>query len=259
MPTLSVTVITKNEEANIRQCLESVNWADEIIVVDCGSTDGTVDICHEYTNKVFHQDWLGFGPQKNRALEYATGDWILSLDADERVTPQLREEIERAVTQDRFDAYSLPRLSQYCGRFMRHGGWWPDPVLRLFKRGKARYSNARVHEQVETSGAVGTLASPLLHHSFSNFEQVLHKVNQYSTEGALMLAARGKQASLSQAVLHGLWAFCRTYVLRRGFLDGRHGFLLAISNAEGTYYRYVKLWHLQQTSERFRDEGERKT
>lgn len=259
MPTLSVTVITKNEAANIRQCLESVSWADEIIVVDGGSTDGTANICREYTDKVFHQDWLGFGPQKNRALDHATGEWILSLDADERVTPQLRKEIERAMAQDRFDAYVMPRLSQYCGRFMRHGGWWPDHVLRLFKRGKARFSDVRVHEQVETSGAVGTLASPLLHHSFSNFEQVLHKVNQYSTEGAQMLAARGKQASLFQAVLHGLWAFCRTYVLRRGFLDGRHGFLLAVSNAEGTYYRYVKLWYLQQPSEQLREHGESKT
>lgn len=255
MPTLSITVVTKNEEANIRQCLESVSWADEIIVLDSGSTDATVDVCRQYTNKVFHQDWLGYGPQKNRALDYATGDWILSLDADERVTPQLREEIEQAMTQHRFDAYRLPRLSQYCGRFMRHGGWWPDYVLRLFKRGTARFSEARVHEQVETAAAVGTLVSPLLHHSFRNFEQVLHKVNQYSTEGAHMLAARGKKASLSQAVLHALWAFCRTYVVRRGFLDGRHGFLLAVSNAEGTYYRYVKLWYLQQTPQRFPGDG----
>lgn len=255
MPTLSITVITKNEQENIRQCLESVQWADEIIVLDCGSADATMDICREYTNKVFHQDWLGYGPQKNQALDYATGDWVLSLDADERVTPELKEEIEQAMAQHRFDAYRLPRLSQYCGRFMRHSGWWPDYVLRLFRRGTARFSEVRVHEQVETSGTVGTLVSPLLHYSFGNFEQVLHKMNQYSTEGAHLLAARGKKASLLQAVLHALWAFCRTYILRRGFLDGRHGFLLAVSNAEGTYYRYVKLWYLQQGPQRLPNDG----
>lgn len=247
MPTLSITVITKNEEANIRQCLESVKWADEIIVVDSGSTDGTVAICREYTDKVFAEPWLGYGPQKNRALDYATGEWVLSLDADERVTPQLKEEIERAMIEGACSAFRMPRLSSYCGRFMRHGGWWPDHVVRLFKRNTARFSNARVHEQVEATGEVGTLASPLLHHSFRNFEQVLDKVNQYSTEGASSLAARGKRATLAQAIFHALWAFCRTYVLRRGFLDGRHGFLLAVSNAEGTYYRYVKLWYLQQS------------
>lgn len=246
MPTLSITVITKNEEANIRQCLESVKWADEIVVVDSGSTDGTLAICREYTDKVFAEQWLGYGPQKNRALDYATGEWVLSLDADERVTLQLKEEIEKAMVEGACSAYRVPRLSSYCGRYMRHSGWWPDHVLRLFKRGTARFSNARVHEQVETAGKIGTLASPLLHQSFSNFEQVLHKVNQYSTESACMLAARGKRASLSQAIFHAVWAFCRTYLLRRGFLDGRHGFLLAVSNAEGTYYRYVKLWYLQQ-------------
>ncbi|HLP97580.1 MAG TPA: glycosyltransferase family 2 protein [Sideroxyarcus sp.] len=245
--TLSVILITKNEAANIRACLESVAWADEIIVVDSGSSDDTVAICKELGAQVHVHDWPGFGVQKNRALGYATKDWVLSLDADERVTPELRGDIERILSDTQAaNAYLVPRLSNYCGRFMRHSGWYPDLLPRLFTRGKARFSDDLVHERLIVEGATGELRGLLLHYAFDDLEEVLHKVNQYSTAGAAMMQKRGRQASLTGAVVRGLWSFFRTYILRGGILDGREGFMLAVSNAEGTYYRYLKLMLLNK-------------
>lgn len=249
-PTLSVILITKNEAELVGQCLESVKWADEIIVIDSGSTDATVEICKRYTDHVVVTDWPGFGPQKNRALAMATGDWVLSIDADEEVTPGLAQEIREVMQAPQVEGYTLPRLSSYCGRFMRHSGWFPDPVLRLFQRNAGSFTPARVHEQVVVNGHVSALQQTLLHHSFRSLDQVLHKVNHYSHEGALALHAQGRRASLFTAIGHGLWAFIRTYLFKRGFLDGREGFILAVSNAEGTYYRYLKLMYLQDKAPR---------
>ncbi len=242
--TLSVIIITKNEAHGIRACLESVRWADEIIVLDSGSSDGTADICRDYTPHVRTTDWPGFGPQKNRALALATGDWVLSLDADERVPDALRVEMQGAMASAAHDAFRMPRLSSYCGRFMRHSGWWPDHVTRLFKRGHARFSDDLVHERLIVDGTTGTLRQHLTHLAFTDLEEVLNKINSYSSSGALSAARRHKTGSLRKAVLRGLWAFIRTYILRAGFLDGREGFMLAVSNAEGTYYRYLKLMYL---------------
>ncbi len=248
---LSVIIITKNEAEGIRACLKSVAWADEIIVVDSGSTDGTVEICREFTDKVYVKDWPGFGPQKNRALDLATGEWVLSLDADERVPAELRAEIIDAIrTPDSRHAFRMPRLSSYCGRFMRYGGWWPDYVTRLFRRKKGRFSDDLVHERVIVNGRIGTLRSHLIHLTYENLEEVLEKVNTYSTSGALSASHRNKKGSFGKAVFRGLWAFIRTYLLRAGFLDGREGFMLAVSNAEVTYYRYLKLMYLQQQASR---------
>ena len=238
---LSVIVITKNEAHAIGKCLESVSWADEIIVVDSGSTDGTVKIGESFGAKVHVTDWPGFGPQKNRALDLATGEWVLSLDADEIVSPELKAEILETLSKGDADAYSLPRSSSYCGRFMRHGGWWPDRVIRLFRRGRARFSEDLVHERLIVDGRTAELVSPLTHIAFSDLEEVLQKVDRYSTAGAVMMAKKGKKASLRAAILHGFWSFFRTYFLKAGFLDGAEGFMLAVSNAEGAYYRYLKL------------------
>src|SRR5574340_373531 len=220
MAELSIILITKNEAANIRACLESVAWADEIIVVDSGSTDDTVAICKELGATVHVHDWPGFGVQKNRALGYAAKDWVLSLDADERVTPELRAEIESVLETVRSDGYEIPRLSSFCGRFMRHSGWHPDFVLRLFRRDKGRFSDALVHESVQLQGSIARLRQPLLHYSYRDFEDVLFKLNSYSSAASAMLQRKGKKGSLLQAIGHGLWAFIRTYFLRAGFLDG---------------------------------------
>ncbi|WP_345251982.1 glycosyltransferase family 2 protein [Pigmentiphaga soli] len=247
---MSVIVITRNEAANIAECLASAAFADEWIVVDSGSADDTVALAQAHGARVVQTaDWPGFGPQKQRALELATGDWVLSIDADERVTPELAAEIRAALADPAADAYEMPRLSSYCGRFMRHGGWWPDRVLRLFRRGRARFSDHAVHERVIADGAVRRLRQPLIHYSYRDLESVLDKVNRYSTAGAQTLAARGRRGGLGAAIGHGLWAFLRTYLLRRGFLDGRHGFMLAVSNAEVTYYRYVKRMLMDEARE----------
>jgi glycosyltransferase involved in cell wall biosynthesis len=243
---LSVIIITKNESANIRACLESVAWADQIIVVDSGSSDDTIAIAREFTQQVYVHDWPGFGAQKNRALSYATMDWIFSIDADERVTRELRAEIEAAMEQTQAVAYEIPRFSSFCGRFIRHSGWYPDYVLRLFRRDKGRFSDVLVHESVQIQGSAARLKQPIVHYSYRDFDDVLHKLNSYSSAASDMLQRRGKKGSLSQAVLHGLWAFFRTYFLRAGFLDGREGFMLAVMNAENSYYRYIKLWLKQK-------------
>ena len=244
---LSVIIITKNEAGHIGRCLESVAWADEIIVLDSGSEDETVSICQQYTDKVYVTDWPGFGIQKQRALDKARGDWVLSIDADEFVTEQLRLEIEQAIDQNKFQAYEIPRLSSYCGRQMRHGGWWPDYVLRLFRRQNGRFKNVLVHEKIILDGLVGQLSTPILHESFVSLEEVLYKINSYSSLNAKMLNERGVRSSLSKAILKALWNFFRTYILKLSILDGPQGLMLAISNAEGTYYKYTKLLMIQNT------------
>jgi hypothetical protein len=240
-PRLSVALITRNEAHNLPDCLRSVAFADEVVIVDQGSSDGTADVARRLGARVIEvDDWPGFGPQKNRALDACDGEWILALDADERVPEALRSEIEATLVRPAHYVYEMPRRSSYCGRFIDHGGWSPDYCRRLFRRGAARFSEARVHEALVTDHPVGRLRAHLLHFSFRSMEEVLDKVNRYSTESAGMLVAQGRRPGLATALLHGLAAFLRTYVVKRGFLDGRHGLMLAISNAEGSYYRYVK-------------------
>ena len=222
-----------------------MSWADEIIVLDSGSHDDTVAICRQFTDKVYQTDWPGFGIQKQRALDKASGDWVLSIDADEVVTPELRLEIEQALQQSECQGYEIPRLSSYCGRQMRHGGWWPDYVLRLFRRDCGQFTDSVVHERIVVQGQIGRLTTPFLHEAFVNLDEVLHKVNAYSSLGADMLYQRGVRSSLSKAILKALWTFLRTYCLKAAILDGRQGLMLSISNAEGAYYKYLKLIELQ--------------
>ena len=241
MAKLSVIIITKNEAGNIRACLESVKWADEIIVVDSGSIDATVEICREMGAQVHEHDWPGFGMQKNRALAYATEEWVLSLDADERVTPDLKAQLINAMKDGNADGYYLPRLSQFCGRFIRHSGWYPDYVLRLFKRTRGRFSDDMVHERVILEGVAGRLTTPLLHYSYLDKADVRRKTEQYAKAGALQMFKKGKTATFADAPLRAAWAFVRTYCLRLGFLDGVAGFNVAMMNARTTYLKYQEL------------------
>lgn len=242
---LSVIIIVKNESLHIARCLESVAWADEIIVLDSGSTDNTIEICEQYTKSVYSTDWQGFGVQKQRALDKATGDWVLSIDADEQVTAALKLEVQQAIKKSQYDGFDIPRLSSYCGRIIKHAGWWPDYVLRLFKRESGRFSTDLVHERVIVEGEIQKLKSPLLHEAFVNSEEVLAKVNNYSSLGAKKLYESGKSSSLKKAIFKGIWMFIRTYFLKAAFLDGKQGLMLAISSAEVTYYKYVKLMELR--------------
>lgn len=251
MTTLSVIVITKNEARHIGDCLDSVSFADEIIVVDSGSTDATREIAQAKGAKVHvTDDWPGFGPQKNRALDLATQEWVLSIDADERVTPELAEAIGRALANPSAQAYKIARLSNFCGRWIRHSGWWPDHVLRLFKRGSARFTDAAVHESVQASGAVAVLDGHFLHYPYADLESMIAKVNRYSTDAAAMMHARGKTTSVPGVLGHAFWTFVRIYIIRRGFLDGREGVILAVTAAAGSFFRYSKLWLLNRDKSR---------
>lgn len=242
MPQLSAIVITRNEAANIGECLDSLAFCDERIVVDCGSTDATIEIARGKGARVEFHEWRGFGPQKSHALTLATGTWVLSIDADERVTPELAAAIGAAIATGDADAWEFPRLSSFCYRPMRHSGWYPDYVLRLFRRGKARFDDAIVHERVICAGAVKRLRPPLIHHPVARLEDALSRMDRYSTASAEAIVAAGRKVSFMTGIGHGLYSFLRTYILRAGFLDGAEGFLLAVANAEGSYYRYMKAW-----------------
>lgn len=246
-PGISVIVITLNEAENIRACLQSVAWADEIIVVDSGSDDGTPEICREFTEKVLvNRDWQGYGFQKNLALQQAACAWVLSLDADERVGPKLRQAIMDAVSAPEADAYAVPRQAYFLGKAMRHGGWWPDYVVRLFRREAGEFSNVLVHETVQVRGTVKKLKEPLIHYSYVSLEQLLEKTNKYSSAGARQALAKHKRGGLAKALGKGCWTFFRAYCLRAGFLDGSAGLIAALAKAEETYYRYLKLDYLQR-------------
>lgn len=243
--TLSVIIITKNEADRIAACLGSVAFADEVVVLDSGSTDATCAIAREYGARVESSaDWPGFGPQKNRALDLATGDWVLSIDADEQVTPELAQAIRRVLLAPDADAYRIARLSSFCGRPIRHSGWWPDYVVRLFRRDAGRFTDATVHERVIVQGRTGTLQGHFLHDPYASLEIFIDKINRYSTEAARGAFERGRRTSLLGPFGHAAWTFVRHYVLRRGFLDGWQGLVLAGMAATGSFYRYVKLYQL---------------
>jgi len=252
---LSVIIITKNEEQRLPRCLEGVAFADEVIVLDGGSTDRTVEVAQARGARLeVCTSWNGFGPQKNRALDIATQDWVLSLDADEEVTPELADEIRATLRSPTFDCYAVPRLSEFCGRFLRHSGWYPDYVARLFKRGTARFSDDLVHERLTPFGPIGRLRSPLLHRGYRGPSENLQKVDRYSTAWAEQALAAGRHADFAAAPLHGLAAFMKTYILRLGFLDGVAGLAVAISSAEVAYYKYFKLWLARSNTPDRRDE-----
>ena len=248
MPILSAVIITRNEQADIGDCLDSVAFCDERIVLDCGSDDDTVAIARARGACVHHQDWLGFGRQKNAAVDLATGDWILSLDADERVTPELAVEIGEAIRAGAHDGFRMPRRGYFCGRAIRHSGWWPDHVLRLFKAGKGRFTEEPVHESVVVDGPVGTLKQPILHHAIRSLDEVTDRIDRYSRLGAERILASGRKVGFFTGILRGMATFLKMYVLRLGFLDGREGFLIAMATTHGTYYRYMKAWLAQRAA-----------
>ena len=244
---LSVILITHNESRNVLGCLQSVAFADEWIVVDSGSDDDTRERAATFGAQVVRtDDWPGFGVQKGRALALARGHWVLSIDADERVSDALAGEIRAVVAQPQAAAagYDLPRLSSFCGQWIRHGDWYPDRVLRLFQREAGQFSEDLVHERLIVRGEVRRLRGHLLHDTMPDLDHAIEKMNRYSAGRARDGVRGGRRGSLAGALGHGAWAFLRGYVFRRGFMDGRLGFVLAAYVAEGTYYRHLKMWLL---------------
>ena len=243
---MSVIIAARDEAHQIQACITSVGFADEVLVLDSGSQDLTVALAQQAGAVVHETDWPGFGLQKRRGVALASCDWVLVLDADERVDAALAQEIRRAIDEPTADGYRLPRRSSLCGIFIEHGGWRPDYTLRLVRRELAGFSDHAVHEHMTNAGRTLDLKTPLLHYSYRTLDDVLVKLNRYSRAGALDLAARGETAGLAKSLGKGLWAFLRTYLLRQGFRDGRIGLVLAIYNAQTTYYKYLRLWMMRR-------------
>ena len=262
MASLSAVMIVKDEARGLEPALAALDWADEIVVVDAGSRDDTVAIARRHTDRVFvESDWQGYGIQRRRAQARASGDWLLWIDADEIVTPALADEIRAAVARDdRTVAFELPRLSWVFGRFIRHGGWYPDPVLRLYPAGRGRYSDALVHEHVELAPGmqVERLREPLLHYTYRDMQHYLVKSAAYARAWADTRERQGRSASLLQGLLHGSGCFLRMYVLRAGFLDGPQGLLLALLSAHSTFVKYADLWTRRQPRPLDEQSAERK-
>lgn len=238
---LTVIIIAKNEQHNIRQCLESVAWADELIVLDSGSTDNTITLAKEFTTNVFSTDWQGYGIQKQRALERATGDWVLNLDADESVDKGLKQQIIHEMAADKIDAFRIPIQMYFCGKPLRYSSS-PTRHIRLFKRQGARYSNDIVHEKIilPENARVGQLSNAIVHHSFQDVSHALYKINRYSSYSAKIRIEDKKKASLCKTLMSSSWMFFRCYLLQLGFMDGKEGFLFALLNAQGSFYRGIK-------------------
>ncbi|MBF0220175.1 MAG: glycosyltransferase family 2 protein [Gammaproteobacteria bacterium] len=251
MPSISAVLIIKNEADNLHDCLKQLQWVDEIIVVDSGSSDESLHIARSFDAKIFsHSDWQGYGRQRQIAQDHACSEWILMIDADERVTDDLQKEIMNVIRHQPLAAYAIPRLSWVFGRFIRHGGWYPDYVIRLYPKALAAYNSALVHEKVIFNHdlPVHKLDANLLHYTYRDLQHYLVKSAFYASQWAEAKAQQGKTASLTEAFFHALFCFLRMYLLRRGFLDGSQGLLLATLSAHSTFVKYADLWIRHATS-----------
>ncbi|MEK6684031.1 MAG: glycosyltransferase family 2 protein [Nitrospirota bacterium] len=247
MTKLTAIIPVFNEEQNLEDCLRGLTWADEILVVDSGSTDGTLSIAHRHTDRILQHEYVNSAAQKNWTIPQARHDWVLIVDADERVTPELQEEI-RAVLREipPCDGYSIRRKNYAWGKPIRYCGWQNDRVLRLFNRHKGRYQDKEVHADVVVQGTVGDLSSPLLHYTYRDLNHYFEKFQRYTRWGALDLEKRGKQARWYHLLLHPTFRFLRMYVFQRGFMDGLHGLVLCMLSAFSVFTKYAKLWDLNR-------------
>lgn len=244
---LSAIVITKNEGENIHECLASLHWVQEIVVVDAESQDNTVALSREFTDKIFVRPWEGYAAAKQFALAQCSGDWVLWIDADERVTPELRQEIcDVLLNAPQCVGYELPRLANFLGRWIMHGGWYPGYVLRLFRRENASFNNRRVHEGVEIKGKIGRLQNHLLHYTDRDIRRYFEKFNRYTSLAAEELHRKGRRWQWWDLLFRPPWMFLRMYVFKTGFLDGVPGFILACFSAAYVFTKYAKLWEIEK-------------
>jgi glycosyltransferase involved in cell wall biosynthesis len=251
VPKLTVTVITRNESANIEAALASVGWADEIVVVDAESTDDTAAIARRHTDRVEVRSWPGFSAQKNYAASRASHDWILSLDADERVSPALADEIRALLASEpAARGYRIPRGSHYLGRWIRGTDWYPDFQLRLYDRRAGEWNGRRVHESVRLNGEPGRLNHDLQHYPYRDISHHLATIDRYTTLAAEQMKAEGRTPSLAGVALHPPFAFFRNYVLRGGFRDGGVGFVVSVLNSYYVFLKLAKAWELSRGARR---------
>ncbi len=246
MEKISVTIIVRDEEAHIRDCLESVKWADEVIVSDSGSTDSTVEICREYGAKVSEDQWLGFGRQKNLCGDRARNAWILNVDADERVTPALRDEISRTLEKTGKAGFYIPRKNFFGDRWVRRCGWYPDYNLRLYRKDSGRFTDRFVHESVVVNGDKGYLKNPIEHRTYKDVSDYLGRMQRYSTLAAQEMLNQGKNAGIIDILLRPPFTFFKMYVIRLGFLEGATGVILSTLYASYTLAKYAKLWEMKK-------------
>ncbi len=248
MAELSVVVITKNEQDRIRRCLESVKWADEIIIVDALSTDRTVEICRSYTNRIFKREWDGFISQKNYALSLAGKDWILSIDADEQLSDMLIPEIKAVLNLQSHNcvAYSMPRRTYYLGRWMMHSGWYPDKKVRLIKKGTGKWGGTEPHDTLEVNGNICSLNSDILHYSFRDLSHHIKKLNYFTDSAAIELIAAKRHIRISDMLIHSSGMFVKMFLIKRGYKDGIQGFIAACVSAFHVFVKYAKAWERQQ-------------
>lgn len=239
---VSVVIITKNEEKNIEDALRSVSDAREIIVVDAFSTDRTTEICRKYTDRVYQHQWEGFARQKQIAVDHAGSEWVLVLDADERVTPALKKEIEDTISGTDRNGFWIPRENYFIGKWIRHGGWWPDHTLRLFRKNRGRFEIREVHEKIIVEGQTGYLKNPLKHYTYSDVPDFLSRAENYSTLAAREIVKEGRRAGIFSLAVKPFATFLKMYVLRLGFLDGGRGLILAVLYGYYTFQKYVKVW-----------------
>ncbi len=245
---ISAYIIAYNEVDKISDCINSVLWADEIILIDSNSTDGTTEVAQSMGVKVVHIDFNGFGSLRNEAITYCKGEWIFSLDSDERCTEKVRDEILSLIENAPLDIYKVPRKNYFMGRWIKYSGWHPNyRQPQLFRAGMMSYDSKPVHEGYinHSNKKIGTIKNEIWQFPFKNTEEVMQKANRYSSLGASKLIERGKNGSIKKAFFHGMWAFIKHYIFKLGFLDGGAGFVIAFGNFEGTFYRYVKLYELQ--------------
>jgi glycosyltransferase involved in cell wall biosynthesis len=243
---LSVAIITKNEEENLRACLQSIAFASQIIIVDSGSTDATLPIAAEFGCEIYHEAWLGFGPQKQSAIDKCREPWILVLDADERIPQETAEVIKTMITNSGIQeaGFSFPRRNYFQGRWIKHAGWWPGRIIRLFRKDSGRMTRATVHEAVEVQGLVGALEVPIEHFTETNLSRILQKIDKYSTLGAEEAFQEGKRSSICGAFLRAFFTFFQDYFVRGGFLDGMPGLTLAVTDSVNKFFKYAKLSEL---------------
>jgi len=245
---ISVYIIAYNEAVKIRDCINSILWADEIILVDSNSSDGTTEIAEELGAKVVHINFKGYGDLRNQAISNCSGDWIFSLDSDERCTPKVRDEILLLIENSSVDIYRVPRKNFFMGKWINYSGWYPNfRQPQLFRNGKMSYDLKPVHEGFISNSdkKIGTIKNAIWQFPFKNIEEVIYKANRYSTLGVTKLQEKNTVGSVFKAFLHGFWAFFKHYILKLGFLDGGAGFVIAFGNFEGTFYRYLKLTEAQ--------------
>lgn len=243
---VSVVIITKSEERNIEDALISVRDFEDIVVLDAFSEDRTVEICKKYTDRVFQHEWMGYAKQKQMAVNLAKKQWVLILDADERVSPELKSEIEEKIKDNSFDGFYIPRKSFFLGKWIKHSGWWPDYTLRLFKKEVSYVEQREVHERVVVRGPVGYLKNPIFHYTYRSISEYINKMEIYSTLSAKEILFKKPNPSsfflLSKMVINPIFTFLNMFFLRQGFIDGIHGFILAVLYSFYTFLKYVKVW-----------------